>query len=176
VSAIISSIQEKKLADGTDAEELQQIPYQPFDLLDHDQVVSGNDPAGDEEEFILYSSGPHMKKLLGPAPARGFGVSRNFLSQEMLARCLSPDDAQALVNIQGLLRGEMRGEMRPSSTLPPRVLRNLTTKEYISDEAVAASEYAYSLGEVVLTTAQYSYNRGKHMKWAGHRFDIVCSN
>ncbi|KAM5346976.1 hypothetical protein ACJ41O_009981 [Fusarium nematophilum] len=59
------------------------------------------------------------------------------------------------------------------------VLRNLTTKEYVRDQAVAESEYAYSLGEVLCMfttwTNDASGTEGLPLEgeWAGHRFDIA---
>ena len=58
------------------------------------------------------------------------------------------------------------------------VLRNLTTKEYVRDEALAESDFAYSLGEVVMVQTISTYSSkdvarlGMQAKWAGHRFDI----
>ncbi|KPM41406.1 hypothetical protein AK830_g5137 [Neonectria ditissima] len=59
------------------------------------------------------------------------------------------------------------------------VLRNLTTKEYILDETIAKSQFAYSLGEVLATfslwTEEPSGTQSLGCKgiWAGHRFDIA---
>lgn len=58
------------------------------------------------------------------------------------------------------------------------VLRNLTTKEYVREEVLAQSDYAYSLGEIVMvytiwTDGSKDVGRlGKKARWAGHRFDI----
>ncbi|KLO15823.1 hypothetical protein SCHPADRAFT_902047 [Schizopora paradoxa] len=48
-----------------------------------------------------------------------------------------------------LLESPPRGDDEPSEAGLP-VLRNLTTKQYVRDDALAQSEYAYSLGEVVV--------------------------
>ena len=63
-----------------------------------------------------------------------------------------------------------------------RVLRNLTTHEYVVDEVVGKSEFAYSLGEVVMLLSLWTEDPSGvgdldiHGKWAGHRFDIVSIN
>ncbi|KPM45011.1 hypothetical protein AK830_g1520 [Neonectria ditissima] len=58
------------------------------------------------------------------------------------------------------------------------VLRNLTIKEYVRDAVLAESEYAYSLGEVVVVHTQWT-DDGSGLEglsamgeWAGHRLDI----
>lgn len=58
------------------------------------------------------------------------------------------------------------------------VLRNITTKEYVRDAALAKSDYAYSLGELVMVQTIWTDNPkdvarlGVKARWAGHRFDI----
>lgn len=60
-----------------------------------------------------------------------------------------------------------------------RVLRNLTTKEYVVDEVVAKSDYAFSLGQVIVVSSLWTddYTGTENLdvkgKWAGHRFDIA---
>ncbi|KAK3641957.1 hypothetical protein LTR56_011059 [Elasticomyces elasticus] len=60
-----------------------------------------------------------------------------------------------------------------SDAQSPGVLRCLDLKEYVRDDFVASSAYAYSLGEVLCCfmqwTAQGEGNRGR---WAGRTFDI----
>ncbi|KAM0424840.1 hypothetical protein ACHAPT_009896 [Fusarium lateritium] len=63
----------------------------------------------------------------------------------------------------------------------PAVLRNLTTQQFISDDALARSNFSYSLGEVMLCYITWSDDTVPDdrarlpMKgeWAGHRFDIT---
>lgn len=59
------------------------------------------------------------------------------------------------------------------------VLRNLTVKQYVRDDAIAESDYAYSLGEVVAVFTEWTGD-GSGLtdldgqgEWAGHRFDIA---
>lgn len=60
-----------------------------------------------------------------------------------------------------------------------RVLRNLTAKEYVIDEVIAKSNYAFSLGQVIVVSSLWSDRSdglarlGGKGKWAGHRFDIA---
>lgn len=69
------------------------------------------------------------------------------------------------------------GGLSPASNRSA-VLRNLTTKEYIRDDFLAKSDYAYSLGEAVCTQLQWTGEAsiknpsGCPGQWAGHRFDI----
>ncbi|KAF4973177.1 hypothetical protein FZEAL_9394 [Fusarium zealandicum] len=58
------------------------------------------------------------------------------------------------------------------------VLRNLDTHEYVRDEALANSRYAYSLGEAVVVFTTWTQD-GSGLQdlsgegeWAGHHFDI----
>ncbi|KAJ3542256.1 hypothetical protein NM208_g4199 [Fusarium decemcellulare] len=59
------------------------------------------------------------------------------------------------------------------------VLRNLVTKQYIRDQTLAESDYAYSLGEALLCyitwTEDPSGLEGLPLEgeWAGHRFDVT---
>lgn len=58
------------------------------------------------------------------------------------------------------------------------VLRNLTTKEFVRDAEIAQSEYAYSLGEVVMVQTIWTMDPkdvgrlGIEAEWRCHRFDI----
>lgn len=59
------------------------------------------------------------------------------------------------------------------------VLRNLTAKQYVRDEVIAESDYAYSLGEIVAIFTTWT-NDGSGLMgldgqglWAGGRFDIT---
>ncbi|KAG8168453.1 hypothetical protein KVR01_001202 [Diaporthe batatas] len=59
------------------------------------------------------------------------------------------------------------------------VLRNLTAKQYVRDKAIAESDYAYSLGEVVAVFTTWTDDPSglggldAQGLWAGHRFDIA---
>ncbi|KAI8722409.1 hypothetical protein NCS52_00384600 [Fusarium sp. LHS14.1] len=63
----------------------------------------------------------------------------------------------------------------------PAVLRNLTTKQFISDDALARSNFSYSLGEVLLCYITWGEEAAQDERvrlpmkgeWAGHRFDIT---
>ncbi|KAJ4132849.1 hypothetical protein NW754_015663 [Fusarium falciforme] len=63
----------------------------------------------------------------------------------------------------------------------PAVLRNLTTKQFISDDALARSNFSYSLGEVLLCYITWGEETAQDERvrlpmkgeWAGHRFDIT---
>lgn len=76
-----------------------------------------------------------------------------------------------------LLTREAGGMTMPQGRKP--VLRNLTTREYVRDEALARSEYAYSLGEIVMVQTIWTGDNkdirrlgSTKAQWAGHRFDI----
>lgn len=80
---------------------------------------------------------------------------------------------------RGLLKRLLkRRELSSKDPSSSPVLRNLTTKQYIRDEAIANSDHAFSLGEVIVTFALWfdsdSPTRLSHKgEWAGHRFDIA---
>ncbi|KAK5112546.1 hypothetical protein LTR85_011238 [Meristemomyces frigidus] len=72
--------------------------------------------------------------------------------------------------------------LHPSHQTPRQevILRNLTTKEYVLDSAVAGQVNAYGLGEVLCTHTQWGEGsshdqrlRRKEGEWAGCRFDIA---
>ncbi|TKA83103.1 hypothetical protein B0A55_00872 [Friedmanniomyces simplex] len=52
------------------------------------------------------------------------------------------------------------------------VLRCLELKEYVRDDFIACSEYAYSLGEVLSCFTRWT-DDGESGRWAGRRFDIT---
>ncbi|KAI1267366.1 hypothetical protein F5Y18DRAFT_336206 [Xylariaceae sp. FL1019] len=57
-------------------------------------------------------------------------------------------------------------------TPQPGVLRNLSKHEYVMDAKLAASRYAYSLGEAAIIRAAWCPSDGGDDEWAGDRFDI----
>lgn len=74
----------------------------------------------------------------------------------------------------------MRVPLKVKNPSSPAVLRNLTTKVYVVDETVAKSEYAFNLGEVIVTSSQWAddpwppeHGLGCEGRWAGHRFAIA---
>ncbi|KAK3657525.1 hypothetical protein LTR56_002299 [Elasticomyces elasticus] len=54
------------------------------------------------------------------------------------------------------------------------VLRCLDLKEFVRDDVIASSEYAYSLGEVLCCFSTWTAD-GPCGRWAGCRFDITVS-
>ncbi|KAK5731656.1 hypothetical protein LTR17_011249 [Elasticomyces elasticus] len=60
-----------------------------------------------------------------------------------------------------------------SDVQSPGVLRCLDLEEYVRDEFVASSAYAYSLGEVLCCFMQWTaQGEGDRGRWAGRRFDV----
>jgi hypothetical protein len=67
-------------------------------------------------------------------------------------------------------------------TLAPQVVRKHTTKQFVRDEALAASGQGFSLGTAVLAQIQYTTCSSHvwHIEtegvWVRHRFDTATTN
>lgn len=114
------------------------------------------------------------------------GVPLRYLREDDLRRAgaleqrarenLMLDDLQLFDRLTAIAK---RAQLGNDDRKQAPVLRNLTAKKYVRDDAVAESDYAYSLGEVVAVlttwTADPSGTEGLDNigEWAGHRFDIA---
>ncbi|KAK2599877.1 hypothetical protein N8I77_011597 [Diaporthe amygdali] len=89
---------------------------------------------------------------------------------------LKRDDLQLFHRLAAIAK---RTHLSANHYKNPPVLRILTAKKYVRDDAIAQSDYAYSLGEVVAVLAQWTGDASGTMdlnrvgEWAGQRFDIA---
>lgn len=89
---------------------------------------------------------------------------------------LTPGDLELYRRLSAILKN-IQLSADHSKRVP--VLRNLTAKEYVRDDTMAESDYAYSLGEVIAVLTVWT-GSGSGMrdldgvgKWAGQRLDIA---
>lgn len=89
---------------------------------------------------------------------------------------LTPEDLELFHRLAAIVKDK---QLSAGHSDRVSVLRNLTAKKYIRDDAIANSDYAYSLGEVIavltIWTNDGSGTRGLDnlSEWAGRRFDIA---
>ena len=104
--------------------------------------------------------------------ARVFRIRRLALEHEMRERCLawSAYDLELYSRLRDLLTHPPPGHVAHRE---PAVLRNLTSKQYVSDTTLLALESCgYGLGEAILAMTAFS-DDGPHGPWAGHALDIA---
>lgn len=126
---------------------------------------------------ITCAMNEHVKPppgLLGPLPS--LDLRRAGALEQRVTGKLTLDDLQLFFRLSAIARTPHLGAGDHGKYAP--VLRNLTARKYVRDDALAESDYAYSLGEVVAVFTQWTkVPSGTGLKcigeWAGHRFDIA---
>ncbi|PWI64095.1 hypothetical protein PCL_12678 [Purpureocillium lilacinum] len=105
-------------------------------------------------------------------PIDGYGLLPSDVKRRLKGERGGLRRFRRLLRMLTLEPSGIAGDMKP-------VLRNLTTMEYVRDEALAESEFAYSLGEIIMVQTIWTGDSkdigrlgGTKARWAGHRFDV----
>ncbi|KAL1857526.1 hypothetical protein Daus18300_010284 [Diaporthe australafricana] len=106
----------------------------------------------------------------------GYDVRQAGYLEQRVRNKLTRDDLQLFHRLAAIAK---RSQPSADEHHNAPVLRNLTARQYVRDDVIAESDYAYSLGEVVLVFTTWTRDGSGLMElelqgdWAGHRLDIA---
>lgn len=126
---------------------------------------------------VMCAKNEIVGRLQSPASLCGRVLRRAGSLERSVTETLTFDDLELFQRFDAIAKTPQLSADDHWKHVP--VLRNLTAREYVRDDAIAKSDYAYSLGEVVAVFTNWTkYAVGIEDleccgPWAGHRFDIA---